>query len=446
MTGGILLRTRLIMVLLLFWFPQKTPSPPRGERAFSGKIAIVTDDNPRRAFSLIAARYFGRQPETIAIVTGTNGKTSIVHFTQQLWRVLGVQAAGIGTLTGALTTPDPVSLYEALANLAASGVTHVAMEASSHGLDQYRLDGVNAATAAFTNISRDHLDYHGSMEDYFAAKARLFTDILQPGGVAVFNADIEEYDALKGTLGEVRHLSYGWKGKDICLLDRTVLPNGQKIVIEVLGNKHTLTLPLVGEFQLMNVLCALGIVMAEEPDNTARTEKIVEALSTLEGAPGRLQPVPHCPEGSAIYIDYAHTPDALKNVLKALRSHTDSRLICVIGCGGDRDAGKRPLMGRIAVELADVAVITDDNPRTEDPAAIRQEMLAGSAGAKEIPGRREAIGWAVSALQDGDVLVIAGKGHEQGQVIGKEVLPFDDFEEAVKAVMARQDIAVGGGA
>ncbi len=399
------------------------------------KIALVTDENPRRQLAKIAAAFYKSQPEITVAVTGTNGKTSTVHFAQQLWQAMGLKAASMGTLSGPLTTLDPVSLHEKLADLAASGVTHLAMEASSHGLHQNRLDGVKASAAGFTNLSHDHLDYHKDMEDYLIAKAHLFAEILQEGGVAVLNADAPEFDGLaeRVTDRECRVLSYGHKSSDIVLKSVTPTERGQKVEINVDEKPYTLDIPLVGEFQIMNALCALGLVMAEDPDDQTRTAEIINHLENLTGVPGRLELVPGHPRG-AVYVDYAHTPDALENILKALRPHTKERLICLIGCGGDRDAGKRPVMGRIAAELSDLTIITDDNPRSENPADIRAQMMNAASGAKEIGGRREAITWAVEETGNGDVLVIAGKGHEQGQTIGNKVEPFDDVKEAKKAM------------
>lgn len=404
-------------------------------------VPLISDDNPRRRLALMAAEFYGAQPERIVAVTGTNGKTSTVNFVEQIWRALGYKAASIGTLgvrgegvvrSGSMTTPDPVSLHAELADLAAVKVTHLAMEASSHGLDQYRLDGVKIQAAAFTNLSRDHLDYHEDMSAYMMAKLRLFRDILQPGGVAVLNADIPEYAQIEKLVRDkgYRILSYGENGADIKLLSAAPSPKGQDILLELLGERYDITLPLVGDFQVMNTLCALGLVLAEDE---SRAADIVEALTEIKGAPGRLQYVPGHPNG-AVYIDYAHTPDALETVLEALRPHTKGRLVCVFGCGGDRDSGKRPMMGKIAARLSDHAIVTDDNPRSEDPAAIRAEIMAAADGATEIGDRREAIQAAINELNDGDVLVIAGKGHERGQILADRTEPFDDYEEAEKAI------------
>ncbi len=410
------------------------------------EVALIESDNPRRDLAHMAAKFYNRQPETIVAVTGTNGKTSTAWFVQQLWEALNIRAASLGTLgirgleiealrnakLTSMTTPDMVSLMATLADIAASGVDHLAMEASSHGLSQYRLDGVRVRAAAFTNLTRDHLDYHPDMDDYFAAKARLFSEVLIDGGVAVLNSDIPEYQALKNICDgrHIRVIDYGRKAQALTLIERTAGANGQVLVISWQGKTYNVTLPLVGEFMVMNALAALGLVLADMPE---RIDDLIKALGTLKGAPGRLQFVPGHPQG-AVYVDYAHTPDALENILKSLRPHTEGKLFCVVGCGGDRDPGKRPIMGRLAATLADVAVITDDNPRSEDPAKIRAAMMQDAPGAKEIGDRRAAIEWAVKNMSKGDVLVIAGKGHEQGQIIAGRVEHFDDVEEAERSI------------
>lgn len=410
------------------------------------EVALIESDNPRRALAHMAAKFYNRQPETVVAVTGTNGKTSTAWFTQQLWESLGIRAASLGTLgirgleiealrnarLTSMTTPDMVSLMATLADIGASGVNHLAMEASSHGLSQYRLDGVEVRAAAFTNLTRDHLDYHPDMDDYFAAKARLFSEVLADSGTAVLNADIPEYAALKKICDgrAVRVIDYGRKAQALTLVERAAEAKGQALVIAWQGRNYNVILPLVGEFMVMNALAALGLVLADMP---GRIGDLVAALGTLKGAPGRLQSVPGHPRG-AVYVDYAHTPDALENILKSLRPHTQGRLFCVVGCGGDRDPGKRPIMGRLAATLADIAVITDDNPRSEDPAGIRAAMMRDAPGAKEIGDRRTAIQWAVNNLDKGDILVIAGKGHEQGQIVAGRVEHFDDVEEAERAI------------
>lgn len=405
----------------------------------------VEEDNPRRALALMASRFYRRQPEYVAAVTGTNGKTSTVYFAQQLWALAGYKAVSLGTVglhgagfddEGGLTTPDAVRLHETLARLAASGVTHLALEASSHGLAQYRLDGVDIKAAAFTNLSHDHLDYHKTMESYFDAKSRLFSALLAANGTAVLNADVPEYEKLEAMAARrgIRVLSYGEKGRDLCLRARKPVATGQDIVLDAGGDTYRLSVPLAGDFQIMNALCALGLVLAEAPPDKAVRGGLIQGLEKLRGVPGRLQPVTGHPAGAAIYVDYAHTPDALDRVLEALRPHVSGRLFCIIGCGGDRDRGKRPVMAKIAYGKADIAIITDDNPRGEDPAAIRADMLAGAPQAREIADRKTAIQSAVAELQKGDILVIAGKGHETGQIIKGAVEPFNDVTEAQAAV------------
>ena len=398
-------------------------------------VPLLVDDNPRRRFALMAARFFASQPPTVAAVTGTNGKTSVVSFLRQVWTRLGRQAAGLGTLgiaapglevAGSLTTPDPVELHRILADLAGRGVECLAMEASSHGLAQHRLDGVRVAAGAFTNLSRDHLDYHGSMESYLEAKTRLFSDIMGAGGVAVVNADAPYGEAVRAVCAARGHriITYGARGEDIRLEDAAPLPEGQRLRLTVMGRAHTVTLPLVGAFQAENALCALGLALACGED----AERAVAALEGLDGAPGRVQRIAGHPGGAAVFVDYAHTPDALASVLGALRPHARGRLFVVFGCGGDRDPGKRPQMGRTACALADVVIVTDDNPRGEDAARIRRQILAACEGARDIADRRQAIAAAVAELRPGDLLVVAGKGHEQGQIVGDEVRPFDDAE------------------
>lgn len=414
---------------------------PTGVSIANDDVVLITDDNPRRALALMAAKFYNQQPEVIAAVTGTSGKTSTVSFLQQLWTLMGVQhSASLGTLGirapgmnryGSLTTPDTVSLHAQLADLAAAGITHLAMEASSHGLDQFRLDGVRLTAAAYTNLSRDHLDYHTDMDDYFAAKARLFNEILPDHGTAVIHID-DLYGKVLFDICSKRNvpvLTFGGGDADIALLSRTPHPAGQDIVLRILAKEYQVRLPLVGDFQVLNAITALGLAMA----GGKKAGDIVPLLAQLQGVPGRLQLVPGHHKRAAVYVDYAHKPAALESVLKTLRPHTEGRLICIIGCGGDRDPGKRPMMGHIAATLADVAIITDDNPRSEDPANIRAAMMADAPGAIEVPGRREAIRHGVAMLDKGDVLVVAGKGHEQGQIIGDEVLPFDDVEEVQTA-------------
>ena len=405
---------------------------------------LIIDPEPRRRLALIASRFFGQQPAHIVAVTGTNGKTSIATFVRQLWQAIGLEAASLGTLgleapgiTGkaGLTTPDPIALHRLLSELAEAGIQHLALEASSHGLDQRRLDGVTLKAAAFTNLSRDHLDYHGSFEAYFAAKARLFDELLPAGGKAVLNADIPEFGELSSICRKrgLEVIAYGQGGDDIKLLERRAHADGQDLSILVRGQARHVKSRLVGGFQAENLLAALGLGLATTDDDDH--DQLVAALGSLEGAPGRLQPVDGSPRGLSVFVDYAHTPDALARVLDALRPHTEGALMVVFGCGGDRDPGKRPVMGRIAAERADKAFVTDDNPRSEDPGLIRRAILEACPGAIEVGDRREAIHLAVRKLGVGDILVVAGKGHETGQIVGDKVLPFDDVA-VVKAALA----------
>ncbi len=405
-------------------------------------VPVLTDSNPRRAFSLMAARFHPHQPSHIAAVTGTNGKTSVAAFTRQVWDRLGYKAASLGTLglhtnvdtgdlgTGAgLTTPDPVALHKTLSMLCSQGVDHLVMEASSHGLNQYRLDGVHVRAAAFTNLSRDHLDYHGNMESYLYTKHRLFEDILEEGGTAVLNADTPEFHDLAriAAVRGNRVIGFGRKGDQIRLESQTPGPSGQILSMFIGENAYQVLLPLAGDFQASNALCALGLVLACGSDE----EAAVTALTHLEGAPGRMQRVANHANGAPVYVDYAHTPDALENTLRSLRAHVEGRLHVVFGCGGNRDTGKRPLMGEVAGRLADVVVVTDDNPRSEDPGAIRKQILAGiltktGDTIREIGDRADAISAAIAALKPKDLLVIAGKGHETCQIVGDERYDFDD--------------------
>ena len=407
-------------------------------------VPLIADANPRRRLALMAARFYGRQPRTIAAVTGTAGKTSVACFTRQIWTELGFQAASLGTLgivapgvqySASLTTPDPIQLHRELAGLAAAGIDHLALEASSHGLDQYRLDGVEIRAAAFTNLGREHLDYHPTMAAYFAAKRRLFAEVMAPASAAVLNADAPEYAALVETCRARRHrvLSYGYKGATLGLEHVAANAAGQTIRFTLGGRRHTADLTLLGAFQAGNLLAALGLVLGLGGD----MEAAVAALAHVQGAPGRMQQVARLGNGAAVVVDYSHKPDALQAVLEALRPLTEGRLHVVFGCGGDRDAGKRPQMGAIAARLADRVIVTDDNPRSEDAGAIRRQVLAGAPEAREIGDRAEAIETAVRALGPGDVLLIAGKGHERTQIVGDKVLPFDDAEIARAAVLRR---------
>jgi UDP-N-acetylmuramoyl-L-alanyl-D-glutamate--2,6-diaminopimelate ligase len=425
--------------------PTGTRLPPvdRGRRE---TVPLIVDDNPRRCLALLAARFFGRQPATVAAVTGTNGKTSVVSFLRQIWTRLGKPAAGLGTLgleapgifrSGSLTTPDPVDLHRTVAELAAGGIDCLALEASSHGLDQYRLDGLRIDAAAFTNLSRDHLDYHRSMDAYFAAKRRLFAELVVDGGSAVINADEREAPELthvargRGLLV----IDFGRTAEGVRLRSLAAVPHGQRLSLTVTGQNLEVLLPLVGDFQASNALCALALALA----TGCEAEPATLALAALASVRGRLEKAATLANGAAVYVDYAHTPQALAAALRALRPHTRRQLQVVFGCGGDRDPGKRPEMGRIAGALADRVIVTDDNPRNETPARIREQVLAGCADATEIEPRGEAIARAIDGLAAGDVLLVAGKGHETGQIIGDEVLPFDD------AATVRQLVGEGGG-
>lgn len=394
---------------------------------------LILHAEPRRALALLAAAHAGKQPDNVIAVTGTNGKTSTVDFLRQLFTLAGLPAASLGTLGliapghaggGGLTTPDPVALAETLAQLARQGVRHAALEASSHGLDQYRLDGVRLTAAGFSNLTRDHLDYHGGMADYRAAKLRLFAELLPEGALAVANADMDgETFAALTDIAARRKLdlrTVGLAGTAVRLLGTTMLPHGQIIDIETQGARRQVELRLPGRFQADNVLLAAALADA------IGLRHVWDFAPRLQGVRGRMELAVTLENGAAAYVDYAHTPDALERLLLALRPHTAGKLICVFGAGGDRDAGKRALMGQAAARLADMPIITDDNPRTEDPALIRAAIRAACPGALEIGDRAAAIAAGMNALRAGDVLVVAGKGHEQGQTIGKTVLPFDD--------------------
>ncbi|ABQ70297.1 UDP-N-acetylmuramoylalanyl-D-glutamate--2,6-diaminopimelate ligase [Rhizorhabdus wittichii RW1] len=408
--------------------------------AIGGAVHIV-DDEPRRLFARLAARFFAPFPDTTVAVTGTNGKTSTVELTRQLWRMAGFHAASIGTLgvttadeqvsTG-LTTPDIVTFLSNMAGLRKEGVTHAAFEASSHGLSQYRTEGLPVRAAAFTNLSRDHLDYHGTMEAYFAAKLRLFTEVVDQDGAAVVWADdprsVEVIAAVRAR--GVRLLSVGAAGETIRLVERTPTALGQTLKLEIEGKAREVKLPLIGAYQAANALVAAGLVVA----TGGEIGLTLANLQRVAPVRGRLERAAISRTGAPIYVDYAHTPDGLEAAIEALRPHTEARLITVFGAGGDRDTGKRPLMGEVSARLSDRTIVTDDNPRSEDPAAIRRDVMAGATGAIEIGGRREAIAAAIAEAQAGDIVLIAGKGHEQGQIVGAgdqmRVLPFDDVTVA----------------
>ena len=403
-------------------------------------IAFVRTGNVRAALALAAARFYPRQPGTVAAVTGTSGKTSVAAFTRQIWAALGCEAASIGTIGlvtptqtiyGALTTPDPVALAQLLDRLAGEGVTHLALEASSHGLDQHRLDGVRVTVGGFTNLSRDHMDYHATVEAYLAAKLILFERIVPPNGAAVIDVDHEHADAVVAAAKKrgLRVFGVGRNGDAIRLTDMQIDGFSQTLQVEHDGKRYRVRLPLVGAFQVENALVAAGMTIATGSDPAA----VFAALEGLEGAKGRLELVGQR-NGAPIFVDYAHKPDALAKALDALRPYARRRLVVVFGAGGDRDQGKRPLMGEIAAAKADAVIVTDDNPRSENPAAIRAAILAAAPGATEIGDRAEAIRHAVAALGPGDALVIAGKGHESGQIVGERTLPFSDHEAVAAAL------------
>ncbi|MCA1476007.1 UDP-N-acetylmuramoyl-L-alanyl-D-glutamate--2,6-diaminopimelate ligase [Bradyrhizobium sp. NBAIM08] len=411
------------------------------------KVPFIAVANPRRALALAAARFFPAQPATIAAVTGTSGKTSVAAFTRQIWERLGHASASIGTIGlvsqkrtvyGSLTTPDPIALHRQLDEIAREGVTHLAFEASSHGLDQYRLDGVRVSAGGFTNLSRDHMDYHPTVAHYLAAKLRLFRELVPPDGAAVISADhdcsAEAIDAAR--LRGLRVMAVGRNGdgagEGIRLTEAVVEGFSQKLTVEHRGRAYAIRLPLVGEFQIENALVSAGLAIGTGSD----AENVFANLEHLEGAKGRLERVGER-NGAPIFVDYAHKPDALAKALHALRPYAKRKLVVVFGAGGDRDAGKRPIMGEIAAANADAVIVTDDNPRSEKPEAIRAAILASAKGAREIGDRAEAIRAAIEGLQEGDALLIAGKGHETGQIVGGEVLPFSDHEAVAAALASR---------
>jgi UDP-N-acetylmuramoyl-L-alanyl-D-glutamate--2,6-diaminopimelate ligase len=418
----------------------------RPEANVPAGVVHLTDAEPRRAFARIAAKFYAPFPDTVVAVTGTNGKTSTVEMIRQLWHMRGLRAASIGTLgvtttdgegraqqvsTG-LTTPDIVTFLSNMAGLRREGVTHAAFEASSHGLAQFRTEGLPVKVAAFTNLSRDHLDYHGTMEAYLEAKLRLFTEVVDRDGTAVVWAD----DAASSRVIEIGRerglnlITVGTRGETLKLVERTPTQLGQTLMIEAgqaFGGKvHKVNLPLIGAYQAANALVAAGFALA----TGASLAEVLDGLSRLQPVRGRLERAVITAKGAPVYIDYAHTPDGLQAAIEALKPHAQARLIVVFGAGGDRDTGKRPEMGAIAAKLADVAIVTDDNPRTEDAATIRSAIMAAAPGATEIGDRRAAIAAAVAQAGEGDVVLVAGKGHETGQIVGDMVLPFDDVQVA----------------
>ncbi|MDF3151164.1 UDP-N-acetylmuramoyl-L-alanyl-D-glutamate--2,6-diaminopimelate ligase [Mesorhizobium sp. XAP10] len=407
-------------------------------------VPVLAVDDPRLALAQSAARYFGKQPEIMVAVTGTSGKTSVAAFTRQIWEQAGYAAASIGTTGvvapgrndyGSLTTPDPVALHQLLRELADAGVTHASMEASSHGLDQRRLDGVKLAAGGFTNLGRDHMDYHPTIEDYHRAKLRLFDTLLPKGAPAVIFAD-DPWSAPTTVAAKAAGLNVLTVGRhgDFLRLKRVEHErHRQRAEVEADGVLYEIDLPLAGDFQISNALVSAGLAIS----TGTPVAKALMALEKLKGAPGRLDLVGTTGNGAPVYVDYAHKPDALENVLASVRPFTTGRVIVVFGCGGDRDRGKRPIMGEIATRLADVVIVTDDNPRSEVPETIRAAILAAAPGAIEIGDRRQAIHEAVAMLHAGDTLIVAGKGHEEGQTIGSETLHFSDHEEVRAALTER---------
>ena len=417
----------------------------------AGAVAVLTDDRPgawsvpavksaepRLVLAQAAAAFFPLQPGIVAAVTGTNGKSSTVDFLRQIWASMGRKSASMGTL-GAIgpsgvmdlghTTPDPVAIHETLAKLAREGVTHAAMEASSHGLSQYRLHGVKLAAGAFTNLTQDHLDYHKDFDDYRRAKMKLFSELLPAGAPAIVNADSPELEAFETVAREARLKTFtvGWRGRDLRISEALPRGTGQDLVIqwgEGATNERKIHLPLIGEFQALNALCAAGIAMALGDDVHA----VLDGLTQLKGVHGRLELVGQTAAKAPVFVDYAHTPDGLNVLLRAARPHVRGKLIVVFGCGGDRDSTKRPIMGDVARRLADEVIVTDDNPRSEDPATIRAAIRKGAPDASEIGDRAAAIIEGVRRLKAGDALLIAGKGHETGQIVKGVTIPFSDFD------------------
>jgi UDP-N-acetylmuramoyl-L-alanyl-D-glutamate--2,6-diaminopimelate ligase len=398
-----------------------------------GEVPHLADPEPRRLFAKLASNFYAPYPDTVVAVTGTNGKTSTVEMTRQIWRMSGHRSASIGTLgvttsddqvkTG-LTTPDIVTFLHNMAGLERMGTSHVAYEASSHGLDQHRCEGVPLTAAAFTNFSRDHLDYHETMDSYFEAKMRLFDELLEPGKTSVIWTDDPKSEEVieRSQLRGHKVLTVGRNGETIRLVDQSATPLGQAILLEHDDRSLKLSLPLIGAYQAANVLVAAGVAMA----TGIGFDRAFSAMQRVAPVPGRLERAVISQSGVPVYIDYAHTPDALEAAIAALRPHVDGRLITVFGAGGDRDQGKRPQMGEVATRLSDVVIVTDDNPRSEDPALIRSQIMNGATGAMEVSGRREAIAQAINIAREGDIVLVAGKGHETGQIIGDRILPFDD--------------------
>lgn len=408
----------------------------------TASAARINVENARLALAQAAAKFYPDQPKTVVAITGTNGKSSTVDFLRQIWQHAGLGAASMGTL-GAIgpnghidlghTTPDPVAIHATLQSLAQDGVTHAAMEASSHGLAQYRLDAVNLSAVAFTNLTQDHLDYHDTMDEYRAAKLRLFSALAPTGCPAIVNADSDQRLFFESAAQEagLQPISVGWRGEDLKIEELMPKATGQRLFLDWRGDKAAVDLPLIGEFQALNALTAAGLALSGGLD----LQEVATGMSQLHPVKGRLEYVGETADGAGIFVDYAHTPAGLDVLIRAARPHTAGRLVVVFGCGGDRDRGKRPLMGEVAAKHADVVIVTDDNPRSEDPAAIRQDVLAGVPHGREIGDRGAAIETAIAELQKGDTLLIAGKGHETGQIIGDKVIPFSDQEAARAALV-----------
>lgn len=407
----------------------------------TGSAVAIEVDEPRLALATASAAFYARQPEIVVAVTGTNGKSSTVDFLRQIWETSGLTSASMGTL-GAIgpqghidlghTTPDPVAIHQTLALLADQGVTHCAIEASSHGLAQYRLDAVKLAACAFTNLTQDHLDYHADMDDYRAAKMRLFSELMPSGAPAVVNADSPERGAFETSARAhgLRPVSVGWRGEDLKISELMPKATGQTLFLKWHGEAFEVDLPLIGEFQALNALTAAGLALSLG----APLKSVCDGMSKLEPVKGRLEFVGETADGAGVFVDYAHTPDGLDVLIRAARPHTAGKLVVIFGCGGDRDRKKRPLMGEIAAKHADIVIVTDDNPRSEDPATIREAILSAVPNGIEIGDRGEAIRKAVADLREGDTLLIAGKGHETGQIIGSTVIPFSDQDTATAAL------------
>ena len=407
----------------------------------TGAAARIDVTNARLALAEASARFYPVQPEHVVAITGTNGKSSTVDFLRQIWQAAGLKSASMGTL-GAIgpsghidlghTTPDPVAIHATLQTLAQDGVTHAAMEASSHGLAQYRLDAVRLSAVAFTNLTQDHLDYHNTMDEYRAAKLRLFSELAPKGCPAIVNADSDQrlfFEAAAQEAG-LDIVSVGWRGADLKIEELMPKATGQRLFLDWRGEKAAIDLPLIGEFQALNALTAAGLALVGGLDLQA----VATGMSKLQPVKGRLEYIGETGDGAGVFVDYAHTPAGLDVLIRAARPHTAGRLVVVFGCGGDRDRGKRPQMGEIAAKHADHVIVTDDNPRSEDPAAIRADVMAGVPGGVEIGDRGEAIHQAVQGLRKGDTLLIAGKGHETGQIIGDTIVPFSDQETATEAL------------